>query len=160
MLKMRLLPSVAFLAILFFITSCEANKQPEDKQEAGITGKEANPAATEDKVVAAIPDRQQMLELLQGKWRHVEDTTNFLVFENGIRKEFAAGMEAWDEEPFVLADKCQNESDKGRGQEEGVRYLSTPESDLCWLIEEVSETSLVLIYLGRGNMLSYTRANE
>ena len=35
------------------------------------------------------------LDLLQGKWRNTDDTTNFLVFEKNHRKEIAAGMEKW-----------------------------------------------------------------
>ena len=53
------------------------------------------------------------MELLQGTWQHVEDPTNYLVFDKNLRKEIAGGMSEWDAEAFILSDKCLNETDKG-----------------------------------------------
>ncbi|WP_018477125.1 hypothetical protein [Pontibacter roseus] len=158
-MKLNLLLRGALAITLLYLVSCQPNSgtEAETPEESAIETQQATDSVAQPD---AAPAPKSTLEMLQGKWRHIEDTTNLLVFENNIRKEFAAGMEAWQEEPFVLSDKCQNETDKGRGMEEGIRYLSVPESDLCWLVDEVSETSLVLLYLGSGNMLMYTRVNE
>jgi hypothetical protein len=99
------------------------------------------------------------LDLLQGKWRNTDDTTNFLVFEKNHRKEIAAGMGKWDDEEFVLSYKCINESDKNLEiQKEKERYISLVNSDMCWCIVDLDDHSLTLSYMSRGNTLNYTRA--
>ncbi|MBK6947758.1 MAG: hypothetical protein IPH16_06540 [Haliscomenobacter sp.] len=98
-------------------------------------------------------------QLLQGKWQHIDDESNFLVFEGNHRKETAAGTNQWDDEIFVLSDACANPSDKANGGEpEKNRYISCIESDLCWYIIEVDKENLSLSYMGRGNTLTYKRA--
>ena len=96
--------------------------------------------------------------LLQGKWRHVDDKTNFLVFEGDHRKEIAAGMDEWDDETFVLSDHCLN-SDSGMSGDpkEKDSYITCPESDACWYIMTLTETNLTLMYGGRGNILAYEK---
>lgn len=103
----------------------------------------------------------ETMELLQGTWQHVEDPTNYLVFEKNLRKEIAGDMTAWDEEEFVLSDKCLNQSDKEAvvGNEKG-NYISCLKSDLCWFVEEVDKDNLVLSYMGRGNFLTYKRVKS
>jgi hypothetical protein len=100
-----------------------------------------------------------VVELIQGKWQSLEDESNFLVFEKNERKEISDGMDSWDVEPFVLSDKCLNESDSNNGIElEKDRYISCMESDLCWYIVDVNRDFLSLSYMGRGNTLRYKRA--
>lgn len=98
------------------------------------------------------------MELLQGTWQHVEDPTNYLVFEKNLRKEIAEGMSEWDSETFILSDKCLNESDKGAvATTEKGYYISCAQSNMCWFVEEVDKDNLVLSYMGRGNFLTYKR---
>lgn len=101
---------------------------------------------------------KQTLYLLQGKWQHIEDKSNYLVFEGNYRKETADGMTAWDKEEFSLSDKCLNESDRDNViEKEEAKYISGIKSDLCWYIIEVDEENLMLSYMGRGNTLTYKR---
>ena len=101
---------------------------------------------------------QSNFEKIQGKWQSTDDKTNFLVFEKDHRKEFADGMEKWDDEVFVLSDKCLNDLDKDREIEpEKDKYISCIKSDLCWYITEVNSTDLSLSYMGRGNTLMYKK---
>ncbi len=104
-------------------------------------------------------DSSATFGMLQGKWQHITDKTNFLVFEGNHRKE-VAGKEVseWDDELFILSNKCLNESDSDSGiAPENQRYISCLESDLCWYIVEIDEQKLVLSYMARGNTLSYRR---
>ena len=96
--------------------------------------------------------------LLQGKWQHIDDKTNFLIFEGNKRKEMAEGMEEWDVEEIIISDQCKNNSNPGSdpNQEKGF-YISALTSDLCWYISFVDEETLSLIYMGRGNTLTYKR---
>lgn len=101
------------------------------------------------------------MELLQGTWQHVEDPTNYLVFENNLRKEIAGDMSEWDTEEFILSDKCLNESDEGAtANKEKGNYISCVQSDLCWYIEHVDKDDLVLSFMGRGNFLTYKRVKS
>lgn len=97
-------------------------------------------------------------ELLQGKWQHVEDKSNYLIFENGLRKEIADGSENWDEEKYVLSNSCLNISDKENNiKTEELLFISCLNSDMCWHILSLDENNLTLSYMGRGNSLNYLR---
>lgn len=101
---------------------------------------------------------KQILDLLQGKWQHIDDKSNYLMFEGNYRKETAEGMTGWDEEEFSLSGKCLNETDKDNGiEKEKAKYISCLKSDLCWYIIGVDEENLMLSYMGRGNTLTYRR---
>jgi hypothetical protein len=100
-------------------------------------------------------------ELLEGKWVNKEDKTNFLIFEKNIRKEMAEGMDTWDEEEFVLSDKCETQPElTNRTENKKDRYISCKNSDLCWYIVSINNETLTLNFLGRGNTLSYFRVIE
>ena len=118
-----------------------------------------NTLPVEKSAVSSNPT--ETMKLLQGTWQHVEDPTNYLVFENNLRKEIAGDMSEWDSEAFILSDKCLNESDKGAvATTEKGYYISCVQSDLCWFVEEVNKDNLVLSYMGRGNFLTYKRVKS
>jgi len=97
-------------------------------------------------------------KLLLGKWQSVDDKTNYIVFENNLRKEIADGIEKWNSESYVLSNKCLNESDRENGLEpENNKYISCKESDMCWYIVNISKEYLTVSYLGRGNTLKFKK---
>jgi hypothetical protein len=101
---------------------------------------------------------QETLNRLQGKWQHIDDKSNYIVFEGNLRKEKAGDMTEWDEEKFILSNSCLNESDKHKDiSKKEFKYLSCIKSDLCWYILKVDKNTLVLSYMGRGNTLTYKR---
>ena len=103
-------------------------------------------------------DPNSIRVLLQGKWQHTEDKSNYLIFEGNQRKETAGGDNQWDSETFILSDRCSNSSDKESGIEpEQDKYISCEQSDLCWYIISVDKNNLSLSYMGRGNTLNYRR---
>jgi hypothetical protein len=101
------------------------------------------------------------LELLQGKWQSLEDEASFMVIEGDRMKNYYGGMdEELDNEAIMLSDTCMNESDTENGlPAEKNRYLSNPNLDMCWYIESLDATSLTLIYMARGNTLTYRRVD-
>jgi hypothetical protein len=106
-------------------------------------------------------DSTTILGQLQGKWQSTDDKTNFLEFKGNLRREIADGMDAWDEEPFVLSDKCKNPQDAANElTPETNRYMSCTQSDLCWYVETIDAENLSLVYMGRGNTLKYIRVKE
>ncbi|HBS85116.1 MAG: hypothetical protein A2W91_01385 [Bacteroidetes bacterium GWF2_38_335] len=135
-------------------TNCNKNSEKE-KQSKGAT--EQTKEST-DELKEEASSEVSNYDLLQGKWQHTEDKTNFVVFENNLRKEIAAGMDEWDSEEFVLSDKCLNDFNKDNKTEgEKDRYITCKASDLCWYILELNETTLSLSYMGRGNTLNYKK---
>lgn len=143
------LKSITFLLLAVLLFGCgtpSVNKPAETKNDDSLKN---NTGATSN------------MELLQGKWQSTDDNTNFLVFEKDHRKEIAEGMENWDDEVFVLSDRCLNESDKGNNiPAEKDRYISCSESDLCWYIISLDSETLSLSYMSRGNTLTYKKVKE
>jgi hypothetical protein len=105
--------------------------------------------------------KSSTFQLLQGKWQHMEDKTNLLVFDKNHRREIADGMDKWDDEIFVLSDHCLNESNSYSTEpKEKDKYISCKESDLCWYITSLDSNYLTLTYLARGKELVYKRVKE
>lgn len=152
------------LFLMIFLFSCNNNPDKKNNSSAqqetkskvespqNDTGKGNTPVTKEEKKTSSV------FELLQGKWQHVDDKTNYLVFEKDHRKETSEGMDKWDDEVFILSDKCMNNTDKAIGIEpEDDRYISCAESDLCWHIAVIDKENLTLTFMGRGNSQSYKR---
>lgn len=116
----------------------------------------------EDSVnTTAISKEISTYDYLLGKWQSVDDTSNYLVFDNDLRREIAGGMTEWEEEKFVLSDGCMNASNKEPNSTLGEdRYISCIKSDMCWYIISVDDETLSLSYVGRGNTLTYKRVDD
>lgn len=141
--------SIAFLFLAVLLFGCgtpAVNSPAETTNEDSLKN---NPVSTSN------------MELIQGKWQSTDDDSNILVFEKNHRKEIAEGMNTWDDEVFVLSDRCLNESDKGNNiPAEKDRYISCSESDLCWYIISLDSETLSLSYMSRGNTLTYKKVKE
>lgn len=146
-----------FLSLMVLTIACEQSQTKRPKED----NHKDNPVQTNNRSERKSenhPNTKQTFDLLQGKWQHIDDKSNYLMFEGNFRKETAEGMSGWDEEEFSLSDKCLNESDKDNGiEKEEAKYISCLKSDLCWYIIEVDEENLMLSYMGRGNTLTYKR---
>ena len=122
-------------------------------------------ASTSDKSSAGTDGKgtaKSTADLLQGKWRDVQDKNNLLVFEGNVRKESSDGGKTWQlTTTFVLGSHCQNPSDAGRPKEitSDDLFISTSD-DLCWHIDSVDKRELFLTYIGRGNTLRYVRVTK
>lgn len=146
-----------FLAVTLLSLACNQGQTANQLQDSAKATTSIQNAQRLEKVESSSNPTETM-ELLQGTWQHVEDPTNYLVFEKNLRKEIVGGMSEWDSEVFILSDKCLNESDKGAvATTEKGYYISCTQSDLCWFVEEVDEDNLVLSYMDRGNFLTYKR---
>lgn len=142
------------LGICSLLFSCAGNHTNEKKHNADIDTSSKTVTQSEK----SGSENKSVMQLLQGKWQHEEDTSNYLVFAGNKRREIAGGMTDWDEEEFILSNKCLNESDKDREDElEEFGYITCPKSDVCWYIMGVGEETLSLQYTARGNMLIYRR---
>jgi len=146
------------LGICSLLFSCTSNPANEEPLSTDTSSKTTVPSAKTLVINEPVRVNDSVFHLLQGKWQHEEDTSNYLVFEGNKRREIAGGMTDWDEEEFILSNKCLNESDKDREHElEEFAYITCPKSDVCWYIIGVGEETLSLQYTARGNMLIYRR---
>lgn len=146
--------NVLTAVVVLILVSCGSPNQPNVSTKDSV--------ATVVDSVKPTPNTQVVekmdISLLQGKWQSNDDKSNFIVFENNHRKEIADGMDKWDDEEYVLSDKCKNDTNKDDEIEsEPNRYISLMQSDMCWYIIELNATTLSLSYMGRGNTLNYTR---
>jgi hypothetical protein len=142
-----------FAFALLFMTACGNPEKTKTASAQSETSKVENQENAPEKDAP-----KNIAELLQGKWQHEDDKSNYLMFDKNLRKEIADGMDKWDEEPFVLTDACMNAGDVNPEiPKEKDRYISVAESDLCWYIVDVNENMLTLSYMGRGNTLRYNR---
>lgn len=93
MKKARILFGAFFLA-LGLLTSCSGT--PGKANEKGIESTDMVPDSgkTASDKMAAEPTApfDGITQLLQGKWQHAEDKTNYLVFEGNHRRETAGAM--------------------------------------------------------------------
>jgi hypothetical protein len=94
---------------------------------------------------------------LEGCWIHTDDTSNVLIFDSLYRWEYAEGMTSWSKTQYILADTCVMPNDTA--VQSGGNYLSCPNFDLCWEVLELTDSSLVLSYTSRGNLLVYKRVD-
>lgn len=146
------------------LTACNSNSKVEKKEKNIENKTELTVIGNTDKkkkVKTEDINQNSNLKLLQGKWQSDDDKTNFLVFDSNYRKEIAEGMDGWDDEEFILSDRCMNNSNiKSNDPKEKDSYISCKASDLCWYILSVSSEKLTLQYMGRGNTLIYTRVKK
>lgn len=129
----------------------------EDMEELELV--EGDLEVEEFDVVDTLSMENINIELLQGKWQSLEDESSFLIFEGDRMQIYTVGMEEeMEDEVYMISDTCMNESDGSNDlpQEEN-RYLSNPNLDMCWYIEALDSNNLSLIYLSRGNQLTYRR---
>ncbi|NWJ51909.1 MAG: hypothetical protein HXX14_13700 [Bacteroidetes bacterium] len=151
---------------LLILTSCGGGNSKEITSNALKSESiQINNSIKSGKIIAASNPKKRIaqkstLQLLQGKWQSTDDKTNFLIFENNHRKEanIINGKGEWDDEVFVISNKCMNTTDKNEElDEEKDKYMSCLKSDLCWYIVELDSATLSLSYMGRGNTLTYKK---
>ncbi len=150
--KMRTKIKLLALCVSILLIGCNSNQNKSTNQDNKNIATEA---ITKEKETV---NEKSTTELIQGKWQHIDDKTNYLVFDKNHRKEIAGGMTKWDDEEFIISNKCLNESNKDIANEiEKDKYISCPKSDLCWYIISVDDDNLVLSFMARGNTLKYRR---
>ncbi len=154
----------AIFGAIFFaalaMTGCTGGSNHPKETETTSGALDPGKSVSDEVVPEQEAMRSGIAELLQGKWQHVDDKSNYLVFEGNHRKETAGGSDQWDDELFVLSDKCANDFNKNSETEpEKDRYISCLASDLCWYILDVDQETLSLSYMGRGNTLTYKRVH-
>lgn len=119
----------------------------------------APPDSLTTKPVEEVKERTN-LEMLQGRWQHTQDTTNYIAFDQNIYREIVIGITDWSNEQFTLSNKCTNKSDKDSNlTSSSDKYISLTGSNRCFYIIKLDSNELSLSYVGRGNTLTYKKEN-
>jgi len=109
------------------------------------------------KIAFAPPDdNSETLDLMQGSWVSVDDPQSTMVIY-GSEQTDSYGTEVLSTSVISFADACPD----GIGGEGPKLVLAQmgmpPEEALCYAVEEVTDTSLTLMYIARGNFHSFVR---
>lgn len=99
----------------------------------------------------AQPTEKTTLEKLQGRWMSVDDP-NSVIEISGNRKTEYYEDQLMQTSEFEILDKCKSGFSKPDIEGE---YID--DGELCHKIDELTDTSLVLIYMDRGNTLRYKK---
>ncbi len=113
--------------------------------------------AIASKIELAPPDANDAtLTAMQGSWISVDDPQAKLVIYGSEQTDFY-GSETVATSVISFVSACPDGSG-GEGTKLLVTQMGmTPEDALCYAVEEASATTLTLIYIPRGNFLTYTR---
>lgn len=105
-----------------------------------------------DRTLEAILSVEEYDTLVLGSWKSDDDALSMLVFEeNGVTRDIYNG-----EEVSVGVWEMEINTD-----DELISLKKTvDEEEFLYTLVSVNNTELALIYLGRGNTLSYTRVSE
>jgi len=99
---------------------------------------------------------QNYLQLIQGVWTSLDDENSVIEFKDGVKKDFYLGEEmSSDEFGFYESLPVTNVSEK----KESGKYLVVKVTDgvLEYEVAELTDKTLNLIYLPRGNLLRYKK---
>ena len=98
--------------------------------------------------------------MLQGTWNSRDDKNTSIRFENNTRIETKDGISLGKMRYFEVADQCNNATAKGkRIVKAKAKYISMQDIDMCYFIKKITNTELVLSYVGRDNTLTYSKNN-
>lgn len=149
--------SVILLAALFFACAPSGEQQPDlaRVEEPKPTKEEHSSVKRDETYLKTLASTRA--QLLQGIWQHNEDKRNYLVFEDGLRKEYADGLTEPFSEPYSLAQACGDAAPPSHAKLDA--YIFCSQSDMCWYIVELDGESLILNYTARGNTLNYRRVS-
>ena len=126
-------------------------------QSKGETSSPGHPKQSISPVSSPAVPSKTIYQLLQGKWQSAEDAQYVLELKGHCYLDYYAGN-LNDSTEFILDQACVSAPNAGHpGDNE--RYLVQPKEDLCLEIVGVDEESLELLYISRGNTLSFTKIN-
>ena len=99
--------------------------------------------------------------LIQGKWQSLDDPDYFVLITKSRFQDLYTGLPATTR-TYRITNTCPDPSAPASGSKDKdllVTYLpdSTGGTTLCYGIDQLTETRLTLIYLGRGNSLRFKR---
>jgi FtsZ-binding cell division protein ZapB len=95
-------------------------------------------------------------QLLQGTWQSYDDPKSVIEFKDQYYIDYYDN-EKIDENKFWLDKSCPDTGESGKTGE-NEKYLVV--DDMCWFINDVTESLLDLTYTSRGNTLMYKKIKK
>jgi len=93
--------------------------------------------------------REHNLNMIQGEWKSIEDERSVIEFRDGLK------LDVYDGEQLSEGDFDLYNDARGSMRSDNGAYLIA--DDFVYNIIELTNESLVLMYLPRGNILKYER---
>lgn len=106
--------------------------------------------------IAEVEDAETYSQLIQGVWTSLDDENSVIEFKDGMKIDFYSGEEMSKDE-YGFYDEIP--VDKDSKKQDTAKYLVVETSDGVFEYEvvELTENTLNLIYIPRGNILKYSK---
>ena len=150
------------LLILIFVmvisSSCGGNKKLDEdvksstKDQDSLQELSLTPENNED----TMPNKSN-LDLLQGKWKRDDESNSQLIIEKDHWVVLDNNGNKLDDDTFIISDNCV--LDYPKGDPDPDRYISLKNEEMCYYIDSITDTTLLIVYVGTNNFFSFKRVN-
>lgn len=142
-----------YLILLLAVFSCKnATEQQETTPDQEVVN--SDPAVQEEPVFESAADEK--LALMQGTWYSTDDPKSYLEVKDDQLLMGYEGIEsANDTYAVTIADQLPD--DQPSNPDTQYLILTQGEDTMTYAIDSLTEDTLKLLYLPRGNFLNYTR---
>jgi len=142
---------IPIILLLFSLMACRNDTEVKPTEKA----KEIKPSDTWSRIKDS---EKEIRNILQGEWGSIEDSLYLMVFEGD------SVYDVFDEDideagRFYISKNCPD-ADQSENADKQHMILVKAGDNLCYSILLVNETDLQLLYLAKGNMLSFKRNSE
>jgi hypothetical protein len=141
MKKTKLLNIAGLSLTLILLSACESPK---------IIDKNVQEKALEI-TEKTVETEETTLGLLQGIWEDTTDAKSVMEFRGNSRIDYYDGKNE-SETAFTLEESCESQNTNDENND-----IILAMDGMCWQVASVNEELLELIYLNRGNVLTYKK---
>ncbi|MEH6659935.1 hypothetical protein [Leeuwenhoekiella marinoflava] len=143
------------LLLMLLIISCKPSTEKAANADTEEQEVNTTPAVLEEPVFESEEDAK--LTLLQGTWNSDEDSASYLKITDD---QLFMGYEGVDTGTDTYTITIANQLPNDQASNPDTYYLILTQGDetLTYAIDILNEDSLKLLFLPRGNFLSYSRA--
>lgn len=112
-----------------------------------------NKTPTASAPAADLPDPATQVARIQGVWQSLEDTLYSITFSGDRYHSSYTGIEDLSVQ-YSITDSCAGAPARG-----SYLFFTMNEMPMCYQIERLTDRNLDLIYLQKGNTLSFIKVN-
>lgn len=143
-----------FLILMFIVSSCKSSTEKQDELTTDQQEVNTTHAVMEEPVFESAADEK--LALLQGTWYSTDDPASYLtVTDDQLFMGYEREDTGTDTYTITIAGKLPN--DQASNPDTQYLILKQGEDTMTYAIENLTEDTLKLLYLPRGNFLNYSK---
>lgn len=147
------LKKVLIISITVFLGSCSGQADNNTAKEDDAVAALAAQMPTSAQVAVAADAVSMDINLLEGAWISTEDPKSKLIITKDRFILAYEGSQSDSSKYTVSKQDCSGRNDGG----DGSYYISLPEEEMCYVIDNLDKENLSLVYTARGNTLNYKR---